>query len=363
MGCNNSHEVPAGGAKPAEEEKKKKKNQRPSDDFEVNSSSPFGRKYSLKGVLGKGNYSVVKEAVNRETGQHAAVKCIDKKELTQEDEDALEIETGILKEVDHPNIIQMYDFFEEERMYYIVTELMTGGELFDRIVEKEYYSERDAQKVVRTVADTLHYCHLKGFVHRDLKPENILLSSKNDDASIKIADFGFAKRMADGLSTACGTPGYVAPEIINGTEYGEAVDIWSLGVITYILLCGYPPFHDDNQSMLFRLIRAGKFEFDSPYWDEVSNEAKDLIKKMLTVDAKKRITAAGVLKHVWVVGDASDKDITPALSQLRKYQARRRWKKGIAMAKATTRLAKIGKMAQALKSPSAPPAATTTPAE
>ena len=133
--------------------------------------------------------------------------------------------------------------------------------------------------------------------------------------------------------------------------------MWSLGVITYILLCGYPPFHDDNQAMLFRLIRAGKYEFDSPYWDEVSEEAKDLIRGLLNVDASARLTAAQVLSHKWIKGEASDKDITPALSQLRKYQARRRWKKGIMMAKATTKLAKIGRMAQALKSPQAPPAA------
>ena len=171
MGCNNSKSAQAdgsgGSSSPAQS---KKRGKAPSGSHQADANSPFGKKYELKSVLGKGNYSIVKLAVDRTTGREVAVKCIDKKELTQEDEDALVIETGILSEVDHPNIIVMYDFFEEERMYYIVTELMTGGELFDRIVEKEYYSERDAQRVVRTIADTLNYCHIKDIVHRDLKP-------------------------------------------------------------------------------------------------------------------------------------------------------------------------------------------------
>lgn len=137
----------------------------------------------------------------------------------------------------------------------------------------------------------MKYCHDFDIVHRDLKPENLLLTSKDDDASIKLADFGFAKKIdvdSYGLTTACGTPGYVAPEILEGHAYGKAVDIWSVGVITYILLCGYPPFHDENHNALFKKIKRGKFQFDSPYWDHVSDDAKDLITKMLVTNPNDR---------------------------------------------------------------------------
>ena len=290
--------------------------------------TPFQQKYQLKGVLGQGNYSIVREAVEKTSGNQVAVKCIDKGKLTKEDEEALAIETSVLEELDHPNIIKMFDRFEETKSYYIVTEYMSGGELFDRIVKKEYYSEEDAQKVVKLLGHSLKYIHDKGIVHRDLKPENILMASSKDDAAIKIADFGFARKVADGLKTACGTPGYVAPEIINGQPYGKAVDMWSLGVIIYILLCGYPPFYNQNQAQLFQQIRSGKFEFDSPYWDPVSEQAKDLIRGLLTIDPKKRLTVDDVLSHAWTNSKVSDKDITPALGELRKFNARRKLRAG-----------------------------------
>lgn len=145
--------------------------------------------------------------------------------------------------------------------------------------------------MVKLLLESIKYCHDANIVHRDLKPENLLLTSKDDDASIKLADFGFAKKLefdSAGLVTACGTPGYVAPEILEGKPYGSSVDIWSIGVITYILLCGYPPFHDDNHNALFKKIKRGKFQFDAPYWDHVSDDAKDLISMMLIVDPNER---------------------------------------------------------------------------
>lgn len=156
---------------------------------------------------------------------------------------------------------------------------------------QSYYSEREARDLVKLLLEAIKYCHDSDIVHRDLKPENLLLTSKDDDASIKLADFGFAKKIefnGEGLVTACGTPGYVAPEILEGQAYGKGVDIWSIGVITYILLCGYPPFHDDNHNALFKKIKKGKFQFDSPYWDHVSDDAKDLISKMLVVNPAER---------------------------------------------------------------------------
>ena len=171
---------------------------------------------------------------------------------------------------------------------------------------QSYYNEREARDLVKLLLEAIKYCHDANVVHRDLKPENLLLTSKDDDASIKLADFGFAKRVefnSEGLVTACGTPGYVAPEILEGKSYGKTVDIWSIGVITYILLCGYPPFHDDNHNALFKKIKKGKFEFDSPYWDHVSDDAKDLILEMLVVDPEKRCCCLHV---VCVVQMASD---------------------------------------------------------
>jgi calcium/calmodulin-dependent protein kinase I len=152
--------------------------------------------------------------------------------------------------------------------------------------------------LVKLLLEAIKYCHDADIVHRDLKPENLLLTGKDDDASIKLADFGFAKRIefdSEGLVTACGTPGYVAPEILEGKPYGKTVDIWSIGVITYILLCGYPPFHDDNHNALFKKIKKGKFQFDSPYWDNVSDDAKDLISQMLVVDPEKRYVLSVLL--------------------------------------------------------------------
>ena len=163
----------------------------------------FKKKYQLKAVLGNGNYSVVRKAVDTELGDNVAVKCIDKRKLSKEDDEALKIEVAILNELRHPNIITLYDWYEDAKTYYIVTEYMQGGELFDRIVKKEFYSEEDAQKVVRTLADVILFCHRKGIAHRDLKPENILMKDEKDDSAIKIADFGFARKVGDGLNTAC----------------------------------------------------------------------------------------------------------------------------------------------------------------
>ena len=309
--------------------------------MQPSSDAEFKRKYELKGVLGNGNYSVVRRGIDLETSENVAVKVIDRRKLTKDDELSLKIEVEVLQKLDHPNIIKMYGWYAEGKQYFIVTELMNGGELFDRIVKKEFYSEVDAQKVVRTLATVIKYMHDKGIVHRDLKPENILLTDSSENAEIKIADFGFARPVAAGLSTACGTPGYVAPEIINGRPYGKSVDVWSLGVIIYILLCGYPPFYNMNQAQLFRSIREGKYAFDSPYWDQISDNAKDLISKCLTVDVHKRLDINGVLNHPWVASEAESKNITNVLGELKKFNARRKLRAAIKAAIAANRLIDI----------------------
>jgi len=305
------------------------------------SEAEFKHKYQLKGVLGNGNYSIVRRGVDLETNENVAVKVIDKRKLTKEDEAALRVEVEVLSTLNHPNIIKMFGFYNEGKQYCIVTELMNGGELFDRIVKKEFYSEKDAQRVVRTMASVIKYMHDKDVVHRDLKPENILLTDDTDNATIKIADFGFARPVVRGLSTACGTPGYVAPEIISGQPYGKSVDIWSLGVIIYILLCGYPPFYSGNQTQLFKMIREGKFAFDSPYWDPISDSAKDLIKKCLTVDVHKRLDINGVLNHPWVATEAKSENIANVLGELKMFNARRKLRSAIKAAIAANRLIAI----------------------
>jgi len=232
-------------------------------------------------------------------GSTWAVKIINKKNLDKEDEDALEAEITIMQTVKHQNIIKLREVFHTPKHVYMVMEVCNGGELFDRIVEKEHYSEADAAKVICKVAHALHYCHTRDdpIVHRDLKPENLLLTSSEDDADVKIADFGLAKILNSEtmMQTACGTPGYVAPEILEVQPYDKQVDAWSLGVITYILLCGFPPFYDENNAALFASIKEGKFDFPSPYWDNISEEAKDFIQCLLKVDPAERMPCGQVL--------------------------------------------------------------------
>ena len=183
---------------------------------------------------------------------------------------------------------------------------MTGGDLFDRIVEKEHYSEREASETIKPVVDAIRYCHNMDIIHRDLKPENILYASKEDCSIIKISDFGLARFISGELATtAVGTPGYVAPEIIAGKAYGREVDYWSIGVILYILLCGFPPFFEENNQQLFEMIKKCEYEFPSPYWDDISDSAKDLIKSLLVADPSKRLNADMILRHPWVSGTAT----------------------------------------------------------
>ncbi|KAI9914337.1 hypothetical protein PsorP6_006888 [Peronosclerospora sorghi] len=317
------------------------------DEIAVHDSGKrFADVYTLGKELGAGTFSVVRVATHKTTGERFAVKCIKRAQLSTDDLQALVAEVKILSEMQHPHIVKLYDVFQEEKYFFLVTEFMPGGELFERIVQKNCYSEREARDLVKVLLETIAFCHDADVVHRDLKPENLLLSSAEDDADIKLADFGFAKKTAirngdTGLSTACGTPGYVAPEILRAKSYGKEVDIWSIGVITYILLCGYPPFHHENRSALFRLIKAGQYEFDSPYWDDVSAEAKDIISKMLVLTPAERWSARQLLDHPWIAVDAvKDVQLTTALAELRKFNARRKFRAAVSTVKATISLTK-----------------------
>ena len=233
--------------------------------------------------------------------------------------------------MNHPNIVRLIDFYDEPSQYLIAMEYLEGGELFDRIVKKAYYNEKEARDLAQIFLSAVKYMHDRNVVHRDLKPENLLLKSQSDDADVKIADFGFATiAEADTLTEQCGTPGYVAPEILGHKKYGKAVDMWSVGVITYILLGGYPPFHDDNQRQLFKKIQAAKYEFHPDFWGGVSDEAKDLISKLLVLDVSARLTVDQALSHAWIRKsdqELAERNLEVNLTELKKYQANKRFKK------------------------------------
>jgi len=307
---------------------KPKAKEKPKEEVKVNRTPTVEDKYDMKDVLGTGAFSQVRLAESRDDGNMYAIKIIDKKALKGK-EDSLENEIRVLKRLDHRNVVKLLEAYESRTCVYLVMELVTGGELFDRIVEKGSYSEKDAADLIKQVLSAVAYMHGEGVVHRDLKPENLLYYSPDPDSKIMISDFGLSKMEESGvMATACGTPGYVAPEVLAQKPYGKAVDVWSIGVISYILLCGYPPFYDENDANLFAQILKGEFEFDSPYWDDISEEAKDFIRSLMCVNVEHRLTCEAALEHCWITGVQSEKNIHATVSeQLKKNFAKSRWKK------------------------------------
>ncbi|OCT94288.1 calcium/calmodulin-dependent protein kinase type 1G [Xenopus laevis] len=278
-------------------------------------------------VLGSGAFSEVYLVKHRSTGQHFALKCI--KKVNSSRDKSLENEIAVLKKIKHENIVTLEDIYESSSHFYLVMQLVSGGELFDRILERGVYTEKDASNVIRQVLSAVKYLHDNGIVHRDLKPENLLYLTPDDNSKIMITDFGLSKMEESGImSTACGTPGYVAPEVLAQKPYSKAVDCWSIGVITYILLCGYPPFYEETESRLFEKIREGAYEFESPFWDDISRSAKDFISCLLEKDTKKRYNCEKALKHPWIAGNtALHRDIYRSVSiQIKKNFAKSKWK-------------------------------------
>ncbi|XP_054059295.1 serine/threonine-protein kinase DCLK2 isoform X1 [Rissa tridactyla] len=273
-------------------------------------SSTILEKYKVGKVIGDGNFAVVKECVERSTGKEFALKIIDKAKCCGK-EHLIENEVSILRQVKHPNIIMLIEEMDTPTELFLVMELVKGGDLFDAITSSTKYTERDGSAMVYNLASALKYLHGLNIVHRDIKPENLLVCEYPDGTkSLKLGDFGLATVVEGPLYTVCGTPTYVAPEIIAETGYGLKVDIWAAGVITYILLCGFPPFRSENnlQEDLFDQILVGKLEFPSPYWDNITDSAKELISLMLHVNAEARYTAAQILSHPWVSDDASQEN-------------------------------------------------------
>ncbi len=287
----------------------------------------------LKKEIGYGKYSTIREALNRETGELVAVKCVKRADLPEEAEISLCREIEILQKVDHPNIIKLQAVFSEPHFTYIVMECLTGGELFDGIVKKKVFPEAECRTTMRQLLSALAYLHSNHIIHRGLKPEKILLSMPYRDAVLKLCGFGDAcfdtpesesdvevscgavesvdtssspqpknglsLRSLSGHKTILGTLGYASPEMLSGLPYGNKVDVWSAGIIMYILLCGYPPFVDDKCKTLERRIKSGAIVFHEKYWSKVSDNAKNLVLAMLNTSADDRISSEDALHHPW----------------------------------------------------------------
>lgn len=295
--------------------------------------------YSVKNEIGAGSYGKVFQVKNKQSGETRACKQLSIKHIQNFDKFKLEI--SILAKMDHPNIIKLYEVFQDKRYVYLVMEECTGGELFDKIIDKlqndTIFTEKEAAKLFKQVMNAVCYCHKEGICHRDLKPENLLLASKKDDSPIKVIDFGLSNIFKDKktgtetkMNTKVGTAYYVSPEVLSG-NYDEKCDVWSAGVILYILLCGDPPFNGQNDAEIYKKIKAKKFTFSNPIWKNVSDQAKDLIIKMLS-EPDVRPTAEEILQHPWIKDLApNSKDAILKLnpSSLKQYSNTSKFKKAV----------------------------------
>ena len=268
--------------------------------FVCENESKFQEVYKIGAVLGTGTYGEVRLCYHRDSGESRAVKIF-KKQLYQSELKRCNLisEITILKSLDHPNIIRIYEFFEDSRRLYIVMEYCSGGELFGEIIKRKNFNEIHAAQIMHQIFSALAYMHSKGIIHRDLKPENILLEEQHDVLNIKIIDFGTAVATeGKKISGMIGTPYYIAQEVVDG-EYDVKADIWSAGVILYILLSGLPPFPGNNDAEITARISAKNLNFPPEVWNKVSPEAIDFI-KLLICDHEHRLTAEAALSHKWV---------------------------------------------------------------
>jgi len=296
--------------------------------------------YDVKEELGKGAFSIVHKGVHRGSGLEVAIKVIQLSCLSEAErerqERILENEIKIMQRIishceDTTNLIEIKDVVREESRLAIVMEILRGKELFDRIVARQRYTEQDAAFLMNKIIKAVRTLHRAQIIHRDLKPENLVFAGDEEEAEIKITDFGLSlnKEGRDVHSSVVGTPNYVAPEVVaikpRGPFYSEQCDMWSCGVILYILLVGYPPFYHEDVKQLFRQIRAGKYEFHFEQWKHCSNEAKDLVSKMLVVDPRRRLTTDQVLAHPWM-RNAPNSELNSTIVEMKKTRARAKFK-------------------------------------
>lgn len=301
------------------------------EEFKINAGGFVGKKvgkirdhYRIGKVLGSGAFGEVRLCLHKDTQTQRAVKVLRKNLLDEKEMDMLKNEISILKDMDHPNIVKMYEFLEDEKRIYIVTEICKGGELFDEILNRSKFDEKDAAIVMRQLLSAINYCHKKNIVHRDLKPENMLLEQDKDLEKLKIVDFGTSLSFDPdrALDEKLGTAYYIAPEVIK-KNYNEKCDLWSCGVIMYILLSGEPPFNDqkaDNEAIM-KKVEKGKYDVSKGVWKTISKEAKDLIKKLLTYKPEDRISAEEALQHPWITDFKVEVDSTAANNALSTMKA------------------------------------------
>jgi len=316
----------------------------------VGRPEPIEQFFDLGDILGSGSFSDVRLCTEKATGKKWAAKIVAKEGKTKDERrmEIIMVEINILKSVHHQNIVQLKDIFETKTHFYIVMEIISGGELFEKIVELTHYSEKDASKLTAQVLAGISHLHSRRVVHRDLKPENLLLSSKELNADVKITDFGLSEIFEENqpikMDRAVGTPSYLAPEVLllleNGVPYSQEVDLWAVGVILYILLCGFPPFYGETDDDIYDKIVEGTWSFIPPYWDHVSDSAKDLISKLLVLDPKQRLTAEQALAHPWISNQANNSEahLNSTLEELKKFNARRKFKGAILAVKALSKL-------------------------
>lgn len=285
--------------------------------------------YAVGDELGRGAFSVVRRGVKKGgTGEKVALKFIEKKFVKKKHIEQLRREIDIMQKVNHTNVLALKGIHENDTHLTLVMELVDGGELFYKIVDRGSFTEKDARNVVRQVCRGVAYLHSMGIAHRDLKPENLLCDGDGDNMTIKIADFGLSKIFGEGetLETSCGTPDYVAPEVLTGSAYDNAVDMWSVGVITYILLCGFPPFYAPSQNVLFEKILSADYDFPDPEWTHVSEAAKNFIRHLIVKEPEARYSAAAALEDPWLVGDVvQQQDLHSNFAEkMKKYNEARR---------------------------------------
>nr|KAF6420037.1 CaM kinase like vesicle associated [Molossus molossus] len=305
------------------------------DKKNYNQPSEVTDRYDLGQVIKTEEFCEIFRAKDKTTGKLHTCKKFQKRD-GRKVRKAAKNEIGILKMVKHPNILQLVDVFVTRKEYFIFLELATGREVFDWILDQGYYSERDTSNVVRQVLEAVAYLHSLKIVHRNLKLENLVYYNRLKNSKIVISDFHLAKLENGLIKEPCGTPEYLAPEVVGRQRYGRPVDCWAIGVIMYILLSGNPPFYEEveeddyenHDKNLFRKILAGDYEFDSPYWDDISQAAKDLVTRLMEVEQDQRITAEEAISHEWVSGNAaSDKNIKDGVcAQIEKNFARAKWK-------------------------------------
>ncbi|XP_053725072.1 calcium/calmodulin-dependent protein kinase type 1D-like [Synchiropus splendidus] len=297
--------------------------------------------FDFMAKMGSGSFSEVYMVREKKSGKLYALKCLKKKHLVKSN---LENEINVLRRIQHENVVGLEDFYESQTHYYLLMQLVSGGELFDRILSQGVFTEKDASVVIKQVLQAVSYLHQNGIVHRDLKPENLLYYNTDVNAKIMVSDFGLSKAPEHGvMSTACGTPGYVAPEVLSRQPYSKAVDCWSIGVITYILLSGYPPFYEEDETHLYSKIMRAEYSFHSPFWDHISDSAKDFIKNMMEKDPSKRLSSEEALQHPWIAGDtARDLDIYASVcEQMQRSFAKCKWKRAFHASSAVSHMKKL----------------------